>query len=85
METKHRPSTEDDGVKHYCFALPKITSERVPEGTYEEGIGMSGWNLIFILIIGTINYSRRRFSQLKTVGRAKAFESWPSEKGVNSK
>ena len=84
METKHLPSTDDDGVQHY-FALSKIASKRVPEGTYEEGIGMSGWNLIFILIIGTINYSRRRFSQLKTVGRAKAFESWPSEKGVNSK
>ena len=24
------------------------------------------------------------FSQLKTVGRAETFESWPSEKGVNS-
>ena len=35
METKHRPPTDDDGVKH-CFALPKITSKRVPEGVYEE-------------------------------------------------
>ena len=25
------------------------------------------------------------FTQLKTVGRAETFESWPSEKGVNSK
>ena len=45
METKHRPSTDDDGVKQ-CFALPKITSKRVPEGVYEESIGMSGWILI---------------------------------------
>ena len=39
--TKNRPSTDDHGVKH-CFALPKITSKRVPEGTYEERIGMIG-------------------------------------------
>ena len=39
METKHRPSTGDDGVKH-CFALPKTTRKRVPEGMYEESIGM---------------------------------------------
>ena len=85
METKHRPSTEDDGVKHYCFALPKITSERVPEGTYEESIGMSGWNLIFNLIIGTNKLVETIFSQLNNVGRAKTFESWPSEKGIKSK
>ena len=83
METKHRPSTDDDGVKH-CFALPKITSQRVPEGIYEESIGMSGWNLIFNLLIGTINCLRQYFSQLKTVGRAETFVSWSSEK-VNSK
>ena len=35
METEHPPSTDDDGVKH-CFALPKITSKRVPEGIYEQ-------------------------------------------------
>ena len=29
METKHRPSTDDDGVKQ-CFVLTKITSKRVP-------------------------------------------------------
>ena len=29
METKHRPSTDDDGVKH-CLALPKITSKMCP-------------------------------------------------------
>ena len=47
METKHRALTDDDDVKH-CFAMPKITSQRFPEGIYEESIGMSGWNLIFI-------------------------------------
>ena len=41
METKHRPSTDNDGVKH-CFVLPEVTSKRVPEGIYEESIGMSG-------------------------------------------
>ena len=45
METKNRPSADDDGVKHY-FAPRKITSKRVPESiyihTYEESIGMSG-------------------------------------------
>ena len=45
METKHRPSTDDDGVKHrcftYCFAQPKITSKKVPEGIFEESIGVS--------------------------------------------
>ena len=39
--TEHRPSTDDDGVIH-CFTLPKITSKRVPEGIYEDSIGMSG-------------------------------------------
>ena len=46
METKHRLSTDDDGVKHYC-ALPKVTSKRMAEGVNEESIGMSGWKLIF--------------------------------------
>ena len=41
METKHRPSTNDDGVEH-CFSLPKLTIKRVLEGIYEESIGMSG-------------------------------------------
>ena len=43
MAIKHRPSTDDDGVRH-CFALPKITNKGVPEGIYiyEESIGVSG-------------------------------------------
>ena len=41
MKTKDQPSTDDDGVKH-CFALPQITSKWVPQGIYEESIGMSG-------------------------------------------
>ena len=57
----------------------------MPEGIYEESIGMSGSNLIVNLIIGKINYLRKYFSQLETVGGAETFESWPSEKGVNSK
>ena len=35
-----RRSTDDDGVKH-CWALPKITTKRVPEGICES-IGTSG-------------------------------------------
>ena len=38
METKHRLSTDDDGVEHCCFkfwfALPKITSKRVCQGIH---------------------------------------------------
>ena len=47
METKHRPLTDDDGIKH-CFALLKTTSKRVPEGIYEESIGTNGSIVIFI-------------------------------------
>ena len=32
-----------------------------------------------------VHIRAQHFSQLKTVGRAETFESWPSEKGVNSK
>ena len=55
------------------------------EGIYEESIRVSGSNLILNLIIDTTNYFRHSFSQWKTMGRAETFESWPSEKGVNSK
>ena len=41
MVIKHRPTIDDDGVKH-CSAMPKITSKRVPEGMYEKSIIMSG-------------------------------------------
>ena len=87
LKKKWEPNTDptdDDGVKH-CFALLKITSTRLPEGIYEERIGMSGWNLMFSLIIGARNYLRQHFFQFKTTGRAATFESWPSEKMVNSK
>ena len=43
------------------------------------------WSLPFNLINCTIDQLRQYFSQLKTVGGAETFESWPSEKGVNSK
>ena len=82
MEIKQRLSTENDRAKH-SFAQPKLTSKRVLKGISEESIGMTGYNLIHNLIMGTINHLRQDFSQLKTVGGAYTFESWPTEKVVN--
>ena len=36
-------------------------------------------------VVCTAVQSRAQFSQFKTVDRAETFESWPPEKGVNSK
>ena len=41
----HRPSTDDDGVKH-CSALLKIASKRVPEGI-QYATCAKIWELIF--------------------------------------
>ena len=79
MDTKHRPSTYDDGVNH-SLALPKITNRRVPESIYKESIGWSGWNIILIhyryntvpMIIS---------SQLEKVGRSEALRAGHRERG----
>ena len=66
METKHRPSTDDDGGKH-CFALPKITTKRCPRAYIERA---SVWvsEIYFQLIIGTINYFIQYFVPLENGG-----------------
>ena len=64
MKIKQRLSTANDAAKH-CFAQPKLTSKsrRVLMGISEESIGMTGYNLIYNLIIGTSNHLRQDFSE----------------------
>ena len=54
--TDHRPTTMASNTLLHCVK----SRAKGCQGIYEESIGMSGWNLIFNLRTGTINYSRDR-------------------------
>ena len=59
--TEHRPTTMASNTAVSNLVLRCLNHEQEDiQGIYEESIGISGWNLILNVIIGTINYLRDR-------------------------
>ena len=74
METKHRPWTDDDGVKH-CLTLPKITSKMCPRLHTKRG---SVWVVNFFPVLFSMIWHHAAAGPVEIVQNPlfNAFDVW---------